>query len=338
MRLRPPQALSSRKSPGSAAFTLIELLVVIAIIAVLIALLLPAVQAAREAARRSQCSNNMKQLGIGLHNYHDVTGSFPPSFWGNIGNSNGGRQSWMAMMLPYVEQTPLYNAMNFSLGSNVAQNLTVCSTFVNVYGCPSDNSPNLSTIGRQDNGNSAGQGPKLSYLGNMGDNDTAASAFPFPNGPAIRQNGFGDPNGTTSTATGVIARQGQFLNIGIRDITDGTSNTFAVGETIFNSCNWFTWINGNGTTGTTAVPINLKVVPNNGASGTATKTSLNGGVPVWTSDNWVPGFGFRSQHPGIVQFLFCDGRVVSIKESISRVTYRALSPRDQNEVVSSGDF
>src|SRR5512135_1606395 len=103
-------------------FTLIELLVVIAIIAVLISLLLPAVQSAREAARRAQCVNNMKQLGIAMHNYHDVVGSFPTSFWRNTIDqgqtaANGtNRHSWFAMILPYIEQTNIYNAMNFSVG------------------------------------------------------------------------------------------------------------------------------------------------------------------------------------------------------------------------------
>src|SRR5690349_13682816 len=115
-----PHRLRRRSSWRPFGFTLIELLVVIAIIAVLIALLLPAVQAAREAARRAQCTNNMKQLGIALHNYHDTVGAFPTSFWRNTLNPNGStdvsnRHSWFSMILPYIEQTTVYNAMNFSL-------------------------------------------------------------------------------------------------------------------------------------------------------------------------------------------------------------------------------
>src|SRR3984885_13173973 len=116
-------------------FTLIELLVVIAIIAVLIALLLPAVQAAREAARRAQCTNNLKQLGIAMHNYHDVVGSFPTSFWRNTIDKIGGttvdgvnRHSWIAMILPYIEQAPLYNAINFSSSNGGPVNSTAYLT------------------------------------------------------------------------------------------------------------------------------------------------------------------------------------------------------------------
>jgi prepilin-type N-terminal cleavage/methylation domain-containing protein len=127
------------------AFTLIELLVVIAIIAVLIALLLPAVQAAREAARRAQCTNNLKQLGLAMHNYASVTGTLPP---GLKGDSWG---SWLVFVLPYVEQTSLYNSWNFygnnsglpgyvdgDLRYNGVCNITVSSTRVSAFMCPSD--------------------------------------------------------------------------------------------------------------------------------------------------------------------------------------------------------
>ncbi len=134
-------------------FTLIELLVVIAIIAVLIALLLPAVQAAREAARRAQCVNNLKQIGLGLHNYHSAVGSFPPGHSQaardiNYAGGYGNQTEWsaQAMMLPYMEQTPLYNAINFSfcggLGYAGFANFTGFTARVNSFLCPSDNYAN----------------------------------------------------------------------------------------------------------------------------------------------------------------------------------------------------
>ena len=121
-------------------FTLIELLVVIAIIAVLIALLLPAVQAAREAARRSQCTNNMKQIGLGLHNYHQAIDSFPQGMSQSAANPNyqGGYENWgewspQAEMLPYMEQSPVYNAINFNFGGGLGLR-RVCQRHGLVYG------------------------------------------------------------------------------------------------------------------------------------------------------------------------------------------------------------
>src|SRR5262249_29822577 len=124
-------------------FTLIELLVVIAIIAVLIALLLPAVQSAREAARRAQCVHSLKQIGLPLHNYHDRIGPSPPA-----GISKGGSDpsqwytgtwwGWLAMILPGMEQAPLYNSCNFWVGNLVPQNQTVYQTILASYLCPTD--------------------------------------------------------------------------------------------------------------------------------------------------------------------------------------------------------
>ncbi len=332
----------TRVSPGRSGFTLIELLVVIAIIAVLIGLLLPAVQAAREAARRAQCTNNLKQLGIAMHNYHDTVGSFPTSMWratkgyDNVAGARNSGHSWLALSLPYMEQTPVYNAINFSISPNQRENHTGLMTVVNGFVCPSDIGPNFSTYQRVDTGVgwnfatnvSLNSGPKLSYYGCFGDNhpdsDSASLVYwPWPVGslPVTRQNGFGEGG----THTGIMNRSGG--TTGIRDVTDGTSNTFAVGESLFESCDWFTWPNPNGTTAGTNVPINSKV--------TSHVADLNSRKD---SRNWRVGFGFRSSHPGIVQFLFGDGSVRSIKESVNRNTYRALSTRSEGEIVSSDAY
>jgi hypothetical protein len=128
---------------------------------VLIALLLPAVQAAREAARRAQCSNNLKQLGIAMHNYHDVIGSFPTLLWAlsdpAFPTNNTFRASFFQMILPYIEQAPVYNAINFSVPyaagpDNGAINLTALTTVIAVYMCPSDPAPNQSQYSRWDHG------------------------------------------------------------------------------------------------------------------------------------------------------------------------------------------
>ena len=119
-------------------FTLIELLVVIAIIAVLIALLLPAVQQAREAARRSQCKNNLKQLGLAMHNYHDTAGQFPLNSSNTITGVQAMNRSGFVGMLPYIDQANIYNAMNMSAQGLVAPNLAFCQKPLNALLCPSD--------------------------------------------------------------------------------------------------------------------------------------------------------------------------------------------------------
>jgi prepilin-type N-terminal cleavage/methylation domain-containing protein len=152
----------NRSKPAIKGFTLIELLVVIAIIAVLIALLLPAVQAAREAARRSGCVNNLKQIGLALHNYEQANGVFPPGYVGSILGTVldacdqdpelgtrvdlGTGWAWGSMILPYLEQQPLYSSINFNLSVAYHQNDTCSLTALNVYLCPSDDGPSVAPV------------------------------------------------------------------------------------------------------------------------------------------------------------------------------------------------
>jgi len=237
--------LPARGRRGSAGFTLIELLVVIAIIAVLIALLLPAVQSAREAARRAQCVNNLKQIGLAMHNYHSGVGSFPPGgCYTQAAEQLGSPGAWgnwssLAMMLPYMEQQTIYNACNFmhvnqGYGSGIGGNInsTGTRTTINAFLCPS--SPRLNGGGWQ---SYYGTGyPNTNYFASIG-----SSMNQYAGGPA----GMAWFDGTTGLSA---APNGMFQVFGptfsVADITDGTSNTIAFGE----------WRTGDGDKGRLSVP------------------------------------------------------------------------------------
>ncbi|MES2793607.1 MAG: DUF1559 domain-containing protein [Planctomycetota bacterium] len=207
------------------AFTLIELLVVIAIIAVLIALLLPAVQQAREAARRSQCKNNIKQLGLAFHNYHDTLNVFP------MGNAWNDAPNWRVMLLPYLDQASLYNSLpgikygggfySHSPGSYPAigypGNEIMRSLIINVYACPSSSLPQIT-------------GTSLSYAGMRPDYVGIMGTYPDPLG---RTTGSVGCAGAIGCASDNPCKQGMLPPVaskGIRDCTDGASNTILVAE------------------------------------------------------------------------------------------------------------
>jgi prepilin-type N-terminal cleavage/methylation domain-containing protein/prepilin-type processing-associated H-X9-DG protein len=237
--------MKSRERQG---FTLIELLVVIAIIAVLIALLLPAVQSAREAARRAQCTNNMKQLGLALHNYHSSSDSFPGIYGArNFSNPAEIRGTWGAwsaqsLLLGYLEQVPILNACNFALANRdnaagQAQNQTAISRRIAAFLCPSSQPP----FG-QDGGFLR---PGNSYFASVGAS-LAFNADPYNNMPS------------SSWPNGLFMINGP--SIGIRDVTDGTSNTIAFGE----------WRIGDFDESRLSIPqdvINLRQTPNNAGWG-----------------------------------------------------------------------
>ena len=206
----------TNRVPGRRGFTLIELLVVIAIIAVLIALLLPAVQAAREAARRSQCVNNLKQFGLALHNYESTTNVFPPGRINTYIAGNGHCWGAYAQMLPQLEMQALSNALNFSINpetdytsTSAVANLTGAVTVLNTLLCPSDGGPTLVNVGAVGTAMYAVH----NYLMNVGSGYSVVQNPPAPRTP---------PNG--------ILFENSAVSLAM--ITDGTSGTVAISETI----------------------------------------------------------------------------------------------------------
>jgi prepilin-type N-terminal cleavage/methylation domain-containing protein/prepilin-type processing-associated H-X9-DG protein len=362
-------------------FTLIELLVVIAIIAVLIALLLPAVQAAREAARRMQCTNNLKQIGLALHNYHTTANVFPPGDSANVFTTNPiTYYSWVGwsaqgLLLPYVEQGPLYNAANFAFvpgwgGEDPVTsitNTTVEVTILTVYLCPSDGNAGKININ--------------SYCASYG---TTANAFNWdtPNDPYVKT--------SSRDSTGLFT---QWASYGISNCSDGTSNTIAYSEALVGDGR------GNGYLGNSvSTPSKYRgnfimspPGPSNGsnnlydafqnpsliladlqACAAGFQSTTNGisdvrghlwcdGATGYTMFNVLqtpndsyngcrfscspgcdPSFGFSypasSAHPGGVNAVFGDGSARFVKNSINRMTWWALGTRANGEIVSSDSY
>lgn len=320
------------------AFTLIELLVVIAIISVLVALLLPAVQKAREAARRIQCNNNLKQIGLALHNYETTLGMFPagrtnfPHLWSSL-----------AQLLPYIEGNQQFNAINFSFPAIpianptptnlIPVNTTATATVIEAFLCPSDPATRWNTT----------FGP-TNYVGNAGTGTINGGSFRIDAGPQ-------KPEGIFFDVQCVLPR----------DIIDGTSQTAAFSET--------TRGDGQNTTGPR---------PNNprsqfaliGTSATDTTEPACAGATQWIGDRgseWARGSFImaaynhyfppnsplpdctnpgrakaiataRSWHDGGVNLLMCDGHVKFITANVDMTVWRAISTRNGAETISNTDF
>jgi len=321
-------------------FTLIELLVVIAIIAVLIALLLPAVQAAREAARRAQCVNNLKQLGVAMHNYHDTIGSFPPGSLVNVG-WGGSWWAWSVFILPQLEQANLYNAINFSLANGAdmsPEHRTVYRSLIASYLCPSDESNRLFEDRKWTNINDLGtsySAAPLNYIASWGDQKTGNPIFDI-----YSTEGAGRSWGCNNTFTGMFGDCSSGAVTTIAGCTDGTSNTFLLGENSPHYNGQLLWVNGHGAYGGTIIPLNWKTNLKDGETdptdGTVCSTAYITAIQATHCfRNQVYNFAFKSKHPGGANFCVSDGSVRFIKQTINPRTYTALSTRAKGEVISS---
>jgi prepilin-type N-terminal cleavage/methylation domain-containing protein/prepilin-type processing-associated H-X9-DG protein len=344
-------------------FTLIELLVVIAIIAVLIALLLPAVQAAREAARRAQCVNNIKQIVLACFNYENQVGAFPPDSIA-AGDWSGTWWAWPSFILPQMEQSPIYNRINFALTCCDFANQTAYLTLISSFFCPTDDSAKLYSDRVYIDANSPRWGTLITaaptnYVGSQGDMmnntifdylcvDPAQIAYKAANGGA--SNGCTAPptwwNGPAAPFRGIFGDCSNAASIKIAQITDGTSNTMMIGENSPNLNSGLAWVSGNDIYATTILPMNWMTSLRNGQIDPVTgelcsPAAWNPPVPTQFThcfnNQWYYQ-GFKSFHPGGCNFGFADGSVKFLKQSINNRTYMALSTRAGGEIVSSDSY
>ena len=304
-------------------FTLIELLVVIAIIAVLIALLLPAVQQAREAARRTQCKNNMKQMGLAIHNYESSTQKFPPSSTSPLGKGvwnypgsgptdpNIHLHSFASLILPYIDSANLYNNINYNVSSLDPVNRTMASQTLPFYKCPS-------------------------YSGVAASADTHYTSAPISATNLALRNYVAMGARTVVGLSGASPAEGIMFPRSattFRDVTDGTSNTVMLAETrdqgaavwIDGSCASVAarWFNPTATT-----------PPYGGNSSSINYKPYFVGYPPNLAIDQI--YGPSSQHTGGAHHLMADGAVRFISENIDINTYDALVTRNGSEVI--GDF
>jgi prepilin-type N-terminal cleavage/methylation domain-containing protein/prepilin-type processing-associated H-X9-DG protein len=309
-----------------AGFTLIELLVVIAIIGVLVALIMPAVQSAREAANRTQCINNLKQMGLAMHNHQDAMGTFP------FGAFNSPAQAWSLQVLPYLEQVTLFNAANLNATFFDAKNLTGTQTVISAYLCPSD--PGGGMIKKTSNQPDRVKG---CYAVNWG-NSHYDQGNPNP---------FTGPNGTVSPIRGAFRVNTKTVPPNsMRDFTDGSSGTLLMSELIAAVNNGSTydlrgdiWSNGRGAMMFMAyTPPNSKIPDQmDGKSDCVYPMAAN--PPCLPGGGSNPAFvAARSRHPGGVNVLFADGSVKFIKNSINGRTWFAIQTMRAGEVVSADSY
>lgn len=323
--MRSAVAASFRPVRATRGFTLVELLVVIAIIGVLVALLLPAVQAAREAARRTQCINHLKQLGIACHNYHDTYNYLPNT-------RHDANFTWMVTIMPFVEQTAAYSKWKMDSGSFYTQLPECHATRVNVYYCPSRRTASSAKLTDEPQDNTTSplyQCAPGDYAICTGDSSVGQTGDYWQwNGQDTPANGVGIIwNGKMSTTPPVILPAPDFKQVNFREITDGTSNTILIGEKHIK-------IGG----------LNVVIEPvtnlNIGDGGALNGDKGHSHRPLGISKPLAKGPTdkatgiFGSWHPSVTNFVLVDGSVRSIQNTANSTMLGYLAGKDDGQPVT----
>lgn len=362
-----------KNNTRACGFTLVELLVVIAIIGVLVALLLPAVQAAREAARRSQCINNLRQLGVAMLNHETAKGRFARNEQRIHGNgAKRSLASHLVMLAPYIEASGLYGQLNLKAdapqvpGDQIVQGVPLRQLPLPVLTCPTDDKTGVveprtpwvktwailidwqgpvattsyaASMGAQQMGwNGCDVRQLVGYTGGVygskshykGDDWFNVTYQPTP---CPEQSGLGNDRGDCSdapTISGIVGRSNWAAEI--REIEDGTSNTIMMGE-VRSSATAFAWIYGwtksEGIWFATTAPLNYETDPEVVATGATLPACGN-----WEGD-FNTANGFKSKHPGVVNFVSCDGSTHTLSDTIDYTAYQRLGARSDGEAAGA---
>lgn len=310
---------------GRAAFTLIELVVVVAVVAVLLGILLPAVQKVREAAARARCGHHLRQLALAGHGYHDAHHRLPPGqvgpytpaagqpYYGWGPDSRGW--SWLARLLPHVEQAAAHDRGR--IPARTLRQSGVAHLVVRVFLCPSAGPDPLT---RTDAGNLTGfEAAVTCYKGVSGANWGFSEWEGKPVDTDWANPSADGSSDGTDRPDGALFRSDVRRPLRLEHIPDGTSQTFLVGEDVPAMNRWATWAYANNAYGTCAIPPNARGP---------------GGQPL-DPDHWGNTWGFRSRHPGGLQFALADGSARFVRDATPLATYRALATIRAGEVVAA---